>query len=127
MLGTPQIDMGKQGFEWFFGQVEDRDDPEKLGRVRVRIFNRHPENQAMLPTEMLHWASVGMPVTSASHAGIGSSPTGILKGSMVMGFFLDGSYAQQPVICFTWWGKPNDESDVSKFVDGSEKLQKGGC
>ncbi len=25
-------------FEWFVGVVEDRNDPEKLGRLRVRAF-----------------------------------------------------------------------------------------
>ena len=30
--------MGKDGFQWFVGVVEDRQDPQKLGRVRVRCL-----------------------------------------------------------------------------------------
>ena len=30
--------MGMDGFLWFAGVVEDREDPEKAGRVRVRAL-----------------------------------------------------------------------------------------
>ena len=30
--------MGIDGFRWFIGVVEDRNDPEKASRVRVRCF-----------------------------------------------------------------------------------------
>ncbi len=30
--------MGQDGFNWFVGVVEDRADPEKAGRVRVRCL-----------------------------------------------------------------------------------------
>jgi len=36
--------MGEEGFRWFFGIVEDREDPKKIGRVRVRIYNRYQLN-----------------------------------------------------------------------------------
>ena len=29
--------LGAEGFSWWFGVVEDREDPQKLGRVKVRI------------------------------------------------------------------------------------------
>ena len=28
--------MGKDGFQWFVGVVEDRDDPKRMGRLNVR-------------------------------------------------------------------------------------------
>ena len=33
--------MGQDGFSWFVGVVEDRNDPLKLGRVRVRCLGYH--------------------------------------------------------------------------------------
>ena len=37
--------MGMDGFVWFTGVVEDRDDPDQLGRVRVRILGYHTEDK----------------------------------------------------------------------------------
>ena len=37
--------MGLDGFVWFTGVVEDRYDPDKLGRVRVRCLGYHTENK----------------------------------------------------------------------------------
>ena len=36
MAQTTSECMGSDGFIWFVGVVEDRQDPDKLGRVRVR-------------------------------------------------------------------------------------------
>ena len=77
------------------GIVEDIDDPLKSGRVRVRVFGVHTEDQSLLPFDKLPWSQILMPVTSASLSGIGESPTGLQKGSMVFGVFLDGDKKQQ--------------------------------
>ena len=50
--------LGLNGFIWFVGVVEDRQDPEYLGRVRVRILGSHTSNKNALPTADLPWASV---------------------------------------------------------------------
>ena len=42
--------MGKDGFQWFVGVVEDRQDPKHLGRVRVRCLGYHTEDLIKLPT-----------------------------------------------------------------------------
>ncbi len=42
---------GKNGFTWFVGIVEDRQDPLKMGRVRVRCVGWHAENKINLPTD----------------------------------------------------------------------------
>ena len=47
--------MGKDGFQWFVGVVEDRQDPKKVGRVRVRCLGYHSENVSDLPTDRLPW------------------------------------------------------------------------
>lgn len=117
-------DMG-MGMRWFFGKVEDRDDPEKVGRVRVRAFGIHSDDTALVATDTLPWASVSSSTDSASTEETGQSPTGIMVGSMVWGFFLDGDALQQPVICGTWWGMPNGTSDVSKYATGEKQATKG--
>ena len=37
--------MGKEGFIWWQGVVEDREDPLMLGRVRVRVLGYHTDNK----------------------------------------------------------------------------------
>jgi len=85
-------------FLWFTGVIEDVNDPEEMGRYRVRCFGYHSENKGDIPTKDLPWANVMMPVTSASTSGIGQSATGLVQGSWVIGFFRDGRNVQDPVI-----------------------------
>jgi len=89
---------GVAGFRWFIGVVEDRDDPLKAGRVRVRAYGVHDEDKVLVPTSSLPWAPVLMPGTSASLNGVGVSATGLLIGSTVVGFFLDGNEITMPVV-----------------------------
>lgn len=87
-----------KGFHWFTGVIEDINDPEEMGRYKVRCFGYHTENKQNISTEDLPWAHVMLPITSASMTGIGQSATGILQGSWVVGFFRDGTNAQDPLI-----------------------------
>ena len=93
--------MGKDGFQWFVGVVEDRQDPQKIGRVRVRCLGYHTEIHEDLKTTDLPWAHPMNPITSATVSGIGQTPLGPVEGTWVVGFFSDGSDAQQPVIMGT--------------------------
>jgi hypothetical protein len=79
-------------FTWFIGEVEDRNDPLKVGRVRVRCFGWHPSKEE-LPTTDLPWAQTIQPVTAPAAA-----PTGLGIGVWVFGFFMDGDKAQRPMI-----------------------------
>jgi hypothetical protein len=88
----------KDGFNWWIGVVEDRMDPEKMGRCRVRIYGYHTDSKEILPTKDLPWATPIQPITSAAISGIGSSPLGPVEGTWVIGFFLDGEDMQQPAI-----------------------------
>ena len=88
----------KDGFNWWIGVVEDRMDPEKMGRCRVRIYGYHTDSKLILPTKDLPWATPIQPITSAAISGIGSSPLGPVEGTWVIGFFLDGEDMQQPAI-----------------------------
>lgn len=104
--------MGAEGFVWFFGIVEDIQDPLKLGRVRVRAYAFHTEDRELLKTEHLPWATVLQPTTSAGINGSGSSPTGLRINSRVFGFFADGIAAQYPVVCSAFAGYNNGIANV---------------
>jgi len=104
--------MGKNGFQWFVGVVEDRQDPQTLGRLRVRCLGYHTENLDKLPTSDLPWAHVMNPITSATVSGLGQTPLGAVEGTWVVGFFQDGSDAQQPIIIGTLPGVPSELPDI---------------
>ena len=105
--------MGKDGFHWFVGVVESRNDPSQIGRVQVRVLGHHTENKNAIPTEDLPWATVMMPTTSPANSGLGTSPSFIVEGSWVVGFFMDVE-RHQPIIMGTLPGVPNQEVDSSK-------------
>ena len=89
--------MGQDGFSWFIGVVEDRADPKKAGRVRVRCLGYHSAKTEDIPMEDLPWASIMMPVTAGGNSGIGTSSHFLLEGTWVVGFFRDPA-KQEPVI-----------------------------
>lgn len=98
--------------EYFFGVVEDRDDPKMLGRVRVRVFGLHPFEKEQgdfsgLPTEELPWMHVIQPPTSPSVGGIGQAPVGPLPGTHVVGLFLD-KYKINGMVIGTYYGDQVD-------------------
>jgi GH24 family phage-related lysozyme (muramidase) len=94
----------------FIGKVENRNDPLKLGRCQVRVIGVHDENPAILPTIDLPWAMPISPINSASSAGIGVSPTGIVLGSIVLVTFTDKD-DQTPVILGTLAGIPQNQNN----------------
>ena len=106
--------MGQDGFVWFTGVVEDRKDPSKLGRVRVRCLGFHTESLEDLPTSDLPWAHVMHPVTDPSMQGLGSTPSFLVEGSWVFGFFLDAAEKQQPLIMGSLPGIPVSGADNKK-------------
>lgn len=118
------INIGAEGFRWFIGTVEDINDPEELGRVKVRIYNVHSNNKSLAPTEQLPWASILMPPTSASFNWIGSSPTGIDVYSTVVGFFMDSTEGNYPVIMGTLYGSRDGYNDVPPEARASDQINK---
>jgi hypothetical protein len=105
--------MGQDGFIWFVGVVEDRNDPKRIGRVRVRCLGFHTEDLNSLPTADLPWAHVMHPVTDPSMHGMGSTPSFLVEGSWVIGFFRDAQEKQQPVIIGSLPGVPAGSADYS--------------
>ena len=107
--------IGEEGFRWFLGVVEDREDPLKLGRVRVRIYNVHSQKQSRVDTASLPFATVMSSVTGANHNKVGQAPVGIQVGTTVIGFFMDGEDGNNPVIMGAIAGIPGinvDNHDV---------------
>ena len=113
---NPNDYLGKMDFVWWHGVVENTNDPLKLGRCKVRIYGFHTEDKLLIPTESLPWASVMQPITSAAISGKGTSPTGILPGTWVVGFFRDGPHAQDPIIMGTIAGYPFPDEN-GKYKD----------
>ena len=98
--------MGKGGFVWWQGVVEDRHDPLYLGRCKIRVLGWHSENKNDQPTIGLPWAYPVAPITSASQTGVGSTPLGPVEGTWVIGFYRDGEDGQEPMFFGTIGGIP---------------------
>ena len=106
--------MGEDGFVWFTGVVEDRNDPDALGRVRVRCLGYHTEDLNDIPTKDLPWAHVMHSVSNPSMQGLGHTPSFLVEGSWVIGFFMDAKQKQQPVIIGSLPGIPQELPDYTK-------------
>lgn len=113
-------------FIWFVARVVDINDPEKLGRLKIRVI--HDQTGALgskegklggVLDEDLLWAYPLSAIQSASlHQSkinelekfkvpewidaVGLSPTGIAKGTYVFGFYLDGHEQNIPMIFGTY-------------------------
>ena len=106
--------LGKDGFNWFMGVVESRDDPLNLGRCRVRIFGMHTDNKQEIPTDSLSWA---LPGFSPNSSWMSSTP---IVGDFVFGFFTDGSSGQAPVMLAVFPGIPaNGANEQKGFSEGT--------
>jgi len=101
--------VGKDGFRWWVGQVAPanvqgeqlapRDDVKSWGnRLKVRIMGYHPFSKAELEDKDLPWANVMIPSTSGTGGANFATSVALRPGDVVIGFFLDGETAQQPVI-----------------------------
>jgi hypothetical protein len=112
--------MGLDGFVWFTGVVESRDDPAKLGRVQVRCLGYHTEDLNDIPSADLPWAHVMHPVTDPSMQGMGNTPSFLTEGSWVIGFFRDANERQQPLIIGSLPGVPQSEADITKGFNDPE-------
>lgn len=77
----------------YFGIVEDRDDPLKLGRCRVRVAGLHTHDTSILPTTDLPWAMIVQPITGSINTA-GLAP---IEGTQVIVSFID-SDCQIPVV-----------------------------
>lgn len=106
----------------FEGVVENVDDPRLLGRVQVRVFGEHPAQKQKsatvgIPVEELPWMMPIQDIRSAAISGVGFSPTGITRGSFVVGYWRD-KWHQDGVILGTFAGEYTEKPDIQKgFCD----------
>jgi hypothetical protein len=110
-------------FTWFSGVVEDRLDPLYAGRLRVRCLGFHTDNKSELPTEDLPWAMCVLSTASPGISGLGTSPSFLVEGSWVWGYFRDSGH-QEPVIIGSLPGKPYDLGNPNKgFSDPNRRSE----
>lgn len=112
--------------EFYYGVVENRDDPLKLGRCQVRIVGLHTHDKSILPTVDLPWSYPVQPVTSAAMNGIGWSPTGPVPGTSVIIVFADKD-KQQPLMFGTVGGIPQSKAAAVAAEDGGNIVTDGGA
>jgi hypothetical protein len=111
--------IGKDGFNWWMGRIEDTADPLKIGRCRVRIFGWHSDNKAKVPTDALPWC---MPVNATNGSKSFSSP---LEGDYVTGFFGDGPSGQMPIMLGVLPGIPGMDYVADALSPIKTDLPKG--
>ena len=114
-------DFTTQHFTWFTGIVENITDPKNLNRVKVRCLGYHTTSLTDLPTEKLPWATVIMPVTSASIKGNGGNHH-LEKGSWVVGFFRDGPSAQDPMVMGSVATQTDGTQDIPSTSSTTNKV-----
>jgi len=107
-------------FTWFTGKIEDINDPENLNRVKVRCFGFYDDSIAI---NDLPWATVMMPVTSASIQGNGGNHH-LEVGSWVVGFFRDGPSAQDPMVMGSIATQTNGTQDIPTESSVDNKVYK---
>ena len=112
----------------YIGVIEDRNDPLKLGRCKVRVIGLHTHEVSKLPTADLPWAIPMQPTTSAALSGIGTTPLGLVEGTNVIVMFQDED-KQFPIILGSIGGIPQststdvstDDSTIRIKIDGEIK------
>ena len=131
IVGEPTINfVGKDGFFWWVGEVEDNEDPMELGRVKVRVLGYYTNVQggttSDLPTDKLPWATVLQHTSQPGNDGQGESSGQLQPGAIVMGFFMDGENAQMPIVIGVLRvTKSPDTKENQKFAFTGEKFEEG--
>jgi hypothetical protein len=83
-------DLGNS-ISWWIGEVVNVYDPWESGRVQVRVYGRH-DDTTNIPNEDLPWAVPMQNVTSAGFGRMGTAPVGLVKGSRVIGLWMDNDH-----------------------------------
>ena len=131
IINEPTVNfVGKDGFFWWVGEVEDNEDPMALGRVKVRVLGYYTNvrggTTADLPTESLPWATVMQHTSQPGNDQQGESAGQLQPGAIVMGFFMDGESAQMPIVIGVLRIKKSGESKEKKqFAFTGEMVEPG--
>lgn len=99
---------GAQGNRLWVGQVEGDGivtitgekcvDYQESNRVKVRIMGYHTTERKQLPSLDLPWATVMLPTTETVTRHAAGTTHGLENGMWVLGTFMDGESAQQPLV-----------------------------
>lgn len=113
--------LGLNNFVWWFGVVENRLDPLEIGRCQIRCFGWHTDDINQLPIDKLPWAHPIIPYGVKSV----QAPA---EGTMVFGFFADGSHGEYPIIIGTVPGIPqeirqNNAGFTDPYTDAEKAAQ----
>lgn len=117
--------MGRDGFTWWVGEVESIEDPQQLGRVKVRIIGWYTgaggkeAYTTSLPTESLPWAICILPTDQPGIKNTGTT-TELQVGAQVLGFFLDGEEAQLPCVLGSFRGFRNAADQKTGSGDAND-------
>jgi hypothetical protein len=85
-----------KNWSMWIGRVIDNEDPDKRGRLKVRVMGVHSFNPPIPSDEDLPWANVVMPPVFGGVSGRGTCPPPqMLPNSNVFGVALDGQMMQQ--------------------------------
>ena len=131
IINEPTVNfVGKDGFFWWVGEVEDNEDPMELGRVKVRVLGYYTNVRGgttnSLPTENLPWATVLQHTSQAGNDGQGESSGQLQPGAIVMGFFMDGESAQMPIVIGVMRvNKSADTAEKKVFAFTGENMEPG--
>ena len=130
MLESTANFIGKDGFNWWVGQVENTgagtedfpEDKDESNKVKVRILGYHNPSRKELTSYDLPWATVMMPNTASQRSGIGMNHQLQVNG-WVVGFFMDGASAQVPIVMGTI-GDENPDAPYKITNDDDEPFPK---
>ena len=105
---------------FYLAEVRNIKDPWKSGRVQVRVYGMHDDEQN-IKDENLPWAMPIQPITSAATARVGIIPVGMVVGSRVVITYLDDN-KQYPVIFGTYAraGSPKNKNDNTGGEDDTD-------
>lgn len=107
----PGYSYGAGAARYVIMEVVNRDDPEQSGRLRCRVFG-YQNDKGNIPDDQLLWARPVCSPTNPMNGGIATSPTGIMVGSWLLGFFADGN---QQLFYTGSIGKAGKQGDSGKL------------
>ena len=113
--------IGRDGYTWGVGEVEDIEDPSEIGRGKVRILGWYTgsgDSEAYLkevPREVLPWATVLLPCDQPQVKSSGTS-TELQCGAWVLGFFLDGEEGNIPCVLGAFRGFQQQKTDAMTTI-----------
>ncbi len=118
------IDFYGDQTRWFIGEVVDLNDPNKLARIKVRIYGIHDDD--LITDDDLPFAQVVAPITEGGTNGLGN-PLGVQVNALVFGIFLDGINSQLPLVLGSlpkYEGDKRDTPSTNKLARGENTLTK---